>query len=51
MFEGHKPLCIRKRNHSGLYRESEGFMVPVEDKGQQNPVRGKEPCFVHATEE
>ncbi len=26
-------------------------MVPFEDEGQQNPVRGKEPCFVHATEE
>ncbi|TLD39903.1 MAG: Retron-type RNA-directed DNA polymerase [Candidatus Jettenia ecosi] len=26
-------------------------MVPFEDKGQYNPVRGKEPCFVHATEE
>lgn len=26
-------------------------MVPFEDKRQQNSVRGKEPCFVHATEE
>ncbi|TLD40026.1 MAG: Retron-type RNA-directed DNA polymerase [Candidatus Jettenia ecosi] len=26
-------------------------MVPFEDKRQHNPVRGKESCFVHATEE
>ncbi len=35
----------------GLYRESEGFIVPLEGKGQHNPVLGKEPCFVHATKE
>jgi len=42
---------IRKRKRRGLYRESEGFIVPLEDKGQHNPVRGKGPCFVHATGE
>jgi hypothetical protein len=25
-------------------------MVPLEDLGQHNPVRGKGPCFVRATE-
>ena len=39
------------RNHQGPYRESEGFIVPLEMLGQHNPHRGKEPCFVHATEE
>ncbi len=49
--EEYQPVCIRKRNHAGLYRESEGFIVPLEDKGQHNPVRGKGPCFVNATKE
>ena len=44
-------MCIRQRNHSGPERESEGFIVPLEAEGQHNPGRGKEPCFVHATEE
>ena len=48
---GHRPMCIRPRNHSGPERESEGFIVPLEAEGQHNPGRGKEPCFVHATEE
>ena len=48
---GHRPLCIRKRKRSGLMRESEGFIVPFETKGQHNLGRGKEPCFVHATKE
>jgi hypothetical protein len=48
---GHRPLRIRKRKRNGQRRESEGFMVPFESEGQQNPGRGKEPCFVHATEE
>lgn len=39
------------RNRQGPYRESEGFIVPLEMAGQQNPHRGKEPYFVHATEE
>ena len=47
---GHRPLRIRKRKRSGLERESEGFIVPLAGQGQHNPVRGKEPCFVHATE-
>ena len=44
-------MCIRQRNHSGLERESEGFIVPLEFEGHHNPGRGKEPCFVRATEE
>ncbi len=47
----HQPARIRKRNRVGLYRESEGFIVPLEGMGQHNPARGKEPCFVHATKE
>ena len=46
----HRPLRIRKRKRSGLERESEGFIVPFETEGQHNPGRGKEPCFVRATE-
>lgn len=39
------------RNRGGPYRESEGFIVPLEGSGQHNPSRGKGPCFVRATEE
>ena len=39
------------RNRYGLQRESEGFIVPFEGTGQHNPTRGKEPYFVHATNE
>ncbi len=46
---GHQPMRIRKRNRSGLERESEGFIVPLEIKGQHNPDQGKGPYFVHAT--
>ena len=46
-----KLVCIRKRNHTGLYWKSEGFIVPTEDKGQHNPVQGKGPYFVNASEE
>ena len=46
----HRLLRIRKRKRSGLERESEGFIVPFETEGQHNPGRGKEPCFVRATE-
>ena len=49
--EGIKLARIRQRNRGRLYRESEGFTVPFEGKGQHNPARGKEPYFVHATEE
>ena len=49
--EGHQPARIRKRNRVGPYRESEGFIVPLEGMGQHNPARGKGPCFVHATKE
>ena len=35
----------------GSSRESEGFIVPIEAAGQHNPGRGKEPYFVHVTEE
>jgi hypothetical protein len=48
---GHRPQRIRKRKRNGPRRESEGFIVPSEIKGQHNPDRGKGPCFVHATEE
>ena len=47
----HRPLRIRKRKRNGCRRESEGFIVPFESEGQQNPRRGKGPCFVGATEE
>ena len=50
MEEEHQSMRIRRRNRVGPYRESEGFIVPLEGKGQQNPARGKGPCFVHATE-
>ena len=46
---GHRRLRIRQRKRSGAPRESEGFKVPFEAKGQ--PSRGKGPCFVRATEE
>lgn len=39
------------RNFSGLYWDSEGLIVPFEIAGQHNPGRGKEPCFVQATNE
>ena len=35
------------RNRRGLSWESEGFIVPLEGVGQQNPARGKGPYFVH----
>jgi hypothetical protein len=47
---GHRPLRIRQRKRSGPRRESEGLIVPIETAGQHNPGRGKEPCFVRATE-
>src|SRR6266581_4278034 len=49
--EEHQPARIRQRNRVGPYRESEGSIVPLEGTGQHNPVRGKGPCFVHATKE
>ncbi|PIX01419.1 MAG: hypothetical protein COZ79_07090 [Hydrogenophilales bacterium CG_4_8_14_3_um_filter_62_83] len=48
---GHRPLRIRKRKRRRPYRESEGFIVPIESAGQHNPGQGKGPCFVRATEE
>ena len=47
---GHHPLCIRQRKHRGPGWKSEGFKVPLEAEGQQNPGRGKGPYFGHATE-
>jgi len=44
----HRRLRIRQRKRSGAPRESEGFVVPLEAKGE--PSRGKGPCFVRATE-
>lgn len=49
--EERQPARIRQRSRVGLYRESEGSIVPLEGTGQHNPVRGKGPCFVRATEE
>jgi len=50
--QGRKRVNIRRgRNFTGPYRESEGFIVPIEDKGQHNPVQGKGPYFVLATNE
>ncbi|MDO8722385.1 MAG: hypothetical protein Q7J31_09185 [Syntrophales bacterium] len=51
MLEENQPARIRQRNRGGLYRESEGFKVPFEGKGQHNPARGKGPYFGHATNE
>ncbi|MDO9529719.1 MAG: hypothetical protein Q7J27_11250 [Syntrophales bacterium] len=51
MIEEYQLARIRRRNRGGLYRESEGFIVPFEGMGQHNPARGKGPYFVHATEE
>jgi len=48
--EKRQPRRIRRRNRRGLVRESEGFIVPFEGAGQQNPARGKGPYFVCATE-
>ncbi len=48
---GHQLMRIRKRKRSRCQRESEGFIVLLEATGQHNPRRGKEPCFVRATEE
>ena len=47
---GHRLLRIRRRKRSSAQRESEGFIVLLEFEGQHNPGRGKEPCFVRATE-
>jgi len=33
VLEEYQPRHIMKRNRIGLYRESEGFKVPFEDKG------------------
>jgi len=51
MIGSQQPVSIRKRNLSGLNWKSEGFIVPLEGKGQHNLSRGKGPCFVNATEE
>ena len=51
MSEEYQLARIRQRNRDRLYRESEGFIVPFEGERQHNDTRGKEPCFVHATEE
>ncbi len=40
-----------ERNDEWPYWKSEGFIVPIEGERQQNDTRGKEPCFIHATEE
>ena len=47
----HRPSGIRQQKPGGLGWKSEGFIVPVQVQGQQNPLRGKGPCFVQATEE
>ena len=43
MAEDHQPVRIRRRNHTGPYRES-GFIVSSEGTGQHNPDREKGPC-------
>ena len=48
---GHRPSGIRQRKPGGLRWKSEGFIVPLEGEGQHNPPRGKEPYFVHASNE
>ena len=40
-----------ERNDDGLYWKSEGFILPFEGERQHNDTRGKEPYFIHATEE
>ena len=47
----HRLPRIRKRKRGSPERESEGFILLLEIEGQHNPGRGKEPCFVRATEE
>ena len=44
-----RPARIRQRKRHCLSRKSEGFKVPFEVMGQQNPGRGKGPYFVRAT--
>ncbi len=44
----HRGSRRRQRTRGLVQRESEGFIVPCEAKGQ--PSRGKGPCFVQATE-
>ncbi len=39
------------RNGDWLYWKSEGFILLFEGERQHNDTRGKEPCFIHATEE
>ena len=44
--EEHQPMRIRKRKRIRPYRESEGFIVPIEDKGQHNPLsEGRDPAL------
>ena len=40
-----------ERNDDGLHWKSEGFILPFEGERQHNDTRGKEPYFIHATEE
>ena len=42
---GHQPMRIRERSRRGPERESEGFIVPLETKGQHNPGQGKGPLL------
>ncbi len=37
------------RSRRGLSWESEGFIVPLEGEGQQNPTQGKGPYFVRVS--
>ena len=46
-----QPMCIRQRNHTGLYWKSEESIVPHEGMGQHNPSRGKGLYFVNAFNE
>ena len=38
----------KSRKWRAAERQSEGVVVPLEDAGQHNPVRGKGPYFIDA---
>ena len=48
---GGQPVDIRRRNSTGLARESELPIVPLVSQGQHNLGRGKGQYFYHVSEE
>jgi hypothetical protein len=48
---GGQPVDIRKRNFTGLARESELPILPLVSQGQHTLERGKGQCFHHVSEE